>query len=385
MTTKVSNAELLAADKTTAAWLKLGKSERKLLLRGEQGGLCHFCGDPLPEDPALFDIARIPGHPYPKADYRDKSICYVGHPAIASGCSANGHQGKDHGNIPWFSQLTAVVQAREEVQRMRIRLGNRRDAVARGMDDPALIPGSVTGLDARIGAMEDDLTAEMAALMRNAQPIAVAAVHVLGVGPTTIARILSEIDIRRARSRSALHKLAGFAPGFDKMAKGDLDEESGRRKRGEKRPYNARLRTHCRIQAESFIKSGVSVVKKSEWPGLEPEERTELWNSLSWVERYRVARRHASGLYVIDYQERRAYTFDNRPDWTEDRRNSDALRITAKLFLSHLWEVWRGLDGLETPPPYPMTPMGGGHSGYISPQDRGWPTLAEVREEMAGK
>jgi hypothetical protein len=370
MATRLTNEQLLSTGKTTAAWLKLGKNERKLLLRAEQNDLCHFCGSPLPGDPSLFDIARTPGHPYSKADYRDKTICYVGHAAMASGCPANGHQGADHGNVPWFSQLAAVVQAREEVQRMRIRLGNRRLATERGMDDPSLIPGVVAGLDARIAKIEDDLTGEMGSLMREARPIALAAVQVLGVGPTTIARILAEIDIRKAPSRSSLHKFAGYAPGFDRMVKGEL--EDGKRKRGEKRPYNARLRVACFNQGEALLIQGISRIKKSAWPAAKPDERTEQWQALSWQERFGLAKRFGAELYACDYLERRAAT-DGDEKWaSEEHRNMDAIRRMMKLWLSHLWEVWRGLEGLETPPPYPMTAMGGGHSGYIAPSERGW-------------
>jgi len=371
MTSRLTNEQLLSTGKTTTAWLKLGKNERKLLLRTEQDGQCHFCGQLLPEDPSLFDIARTPGHPYSKADYRDKSICYVGHAAIASGCPANGHQGTDHGNIPWFSQLAAVVQAREEVQRMRIRVGNRRLATERGMDDPSLIPGVVAGLDARIGQMEDDLTDAMGALMKDARPIALAAMNVLGVGPTTFARILAEIDINKAPSRSSLHKFAGYAPGFDRMAKGEL--EDGKRKRGEKRPHNARLRVACFNQGEALIMQGISRIKKSAWPVANADERTEQWQTLSWRERFGLARRFGAELYACDYLERRAATEDDDKWASEAHRHMDAIRRMMKLFLSHLWEVWRGLEGLETPPPYPMTTMGGNHDGYIAPAERGWP------------
>ena len=41
-------------------------------------------------------------------------------------------------------------------------------------------------------------------------------------------------------------------------------------------------------------------------------------------------------------------------------------RKTVKLFLSHIWYKWRELEGLSTTEPYPMTEMGGKHTGLIT-------------------
>ncbi len=345
-------------------WEKMSKDQRKMLLREEQEGRCTECSRPLSESPRMFDLCREPGHGYSGNDYRDKSICYVKHPVC--------HQEEDHGNIPWFTNLTGYVQSREELQRMRVRLGNRNDAVMRGMDDSYLVPGAIFGLSEKIEALEDEMTSGIEELMKNAQPIALQAFDVLGVGPTTCARILAEIDISKARYPSSLHKFAGFAPGFDRMEKGEMGED-GKRKRGPKRPYNARLRVACRVQAESFIKVGVSRVKKSEWPDLDADERTEEWKALTWADKYRLGKKHAPSLYVIDYLKRRAKT-EGQDRWkSEDHRNSDGLRIMVKLFLSHLWERWRTLEGLSTERPYAITHLA--HSGYISPEERGWPSL----------
>ena len=359
---KITTKELINEGKTTLKWVKMGNDERKMWLRLEQDGKCPSCELDLPDKPRGFDIARQPDHPYSKKDYRDKSICYVRH----SIC----HQAVDHGNIPWFTQLAAVVQAREEVQRMRIRQGNRTLAIERNMDDPSLMPGSVAGLSDALSVIEDGLTKDLAELMKNAQPIAEHAVQVPGVGPTTIARVLAEIDIHRAEYRGSLHHFAGFVKGFDRMEKGEMGED-GRRKRGPKRPYNARLKTAMWNLTKSMVVYGISKVKKTEWPDMSPDERTEAWHSLTWGEKFAIGKRVAPELYVVDFLKQRA-KMETEDHWkSEDHRNNAAIRWTAKLFLSHLWEEWRKLEGLPTPLPYSIAILG--HSGYISPQERGWP------------
>lgn len=53
------------------------------------------------------------------------------------------------------------------------------------------------------------------------------------------------------------------------------------------------------------------------------------------------------------------------PEWTVGRINGIARWRAAKLFLSHLWEVWRELDGLPTRAPYAIEKLG--HESVINP------------------
>lgn len=53
------------------------------------------------------------------------------------------------------------------------------------------------------------------------------------------------------------------------------------------------------------------------------------------------------------------------------RRHRMAMRKMVKLFLSHLWEVWRTVEGMDTRPPYPHEYLG--HVTYYDPVDFGWP------------
>lgn len=55
------------------------------------------------------------------------------------------------------------------------------------------------------------------------------------------------------------------------------------------------------------------------------------------------------------------------PEWTLGRINNMALRYTAKMFLSHLWQVWREMEGLETRLPYPVEYLG--HTTILDPWD----------------
>lgn len=75
----------------------------------------------------------------------------------------------------------------------------------------------------------------------------------------------------------------------------------------------------------------------------------------------------SGGPYEEHYRQQRARLDDERPAWTDGRRHLTALRITEKLFLAHLWEVWRTALGLPTPRPWVETHGGHDPTSHIGP------------------
>ena len=47
-----------------------------------------------------------------------------------------------------------------------------------------------------------------------------------------------------------------------------------------------------------------------------------------------------------------------RPGWADGRKHLTALRAAEKLFLSHLWQVWRTALGLPVGEPYAHGELG---------------------------
>ena len=58
------------------------------------------------------------------------------------------------------------------------------------------------------------------------------------------------------------------------------------------------------------------------------------------------------GAYARLYQEQRRRLDETRATWPERRRHLTALRMTEKMFLAHLWLVWREALGLPVTRPY---------------------------------
>ena len=77
--------------------------------------------------------------------------------------------------------------------------------------------------------------------------------------------------------------------------------------------------------------------------------------------------------YERFYRKERQKAEEERSGWSDARKHYLALRKTQKLFLSHLWEVWRLAEGMEVSGPYAMVCLG--HSGKIDP----WEMVGEGR------
>lgn len=198
---------------------------------------------------------------------------------------------------------------------------------------------------------------------------------VKGIGPTLACKLLARLDITKAEYRSSFWKFCGLATvpgesyrcsdcglergfpagynvtgkhqsltertdkGNPKQCKGQLVKIAGpedevrvaqpRSGKGQKRDYDAYAKKVLYLCVSSFLKAG--------------------------------------GPYEEFYRKQRARAEIERPAWSDGRKHLWAVRKTEKLFLSHLWEVWRAAENLPLTEPYSKAHMN--HDGYIGPWD----------------
>lgn len=170
-----------------------------------------------------------------------------------------------------------------------------------------------------------------------------------GIGPVLAAGLAAHIDVEKAKSPSSVWKFAGLAPGADKRVK------------GEKLPFNGRLKTLCWKVGDSFVK----------FSGQDECFYGKLYREFKEEE----IRRNESGHYKAAAAEQLKIK-----NWKDDTitkarllegKLSDkhldmkARRKVVKIFLVHYWQKGREDRGLPVRPPYPGGILG--HDGIIPP------------------
>lgn len=176
------------------------------------------------------------------------------------------------------------------------------------------------------------------------KPLAQWAIDIRGIGPVLAAGLLAHIDVTRAETAGAVWRFAGLDP-------------TQEWNKGEKRPWNASLKTLCWKIGESFVK--VSGHPASLYGRLyrERKERDQARN-----ERGEFAEQAAAVLrdkkFRKDTVARQCYEKGILPPGHIHAR---AKRYAVKIFLSHYWEKGRLLAGLPIPNPFPIAHMGHAH------------------------
>ena len=209
-----------------------------------------------------------------------------------------------------------------QLQKIRIGLGNRNWAVENNRD---LTDNEASkfrhDLFDKIEEAENLVSLKMVNEIVN-HPVWPWLSEVKGVGPALGTQLLGLAgDISRAPSISSFWKFCGY--GVDEEGKAD------RLKKGEKSPYNKRLKSVVWKVGTSFLK--------------------------------------CNSPYRKIYDKWKEYYFENRTDWTAKHIHLASMRKMEKMFLSHLWLKWREAEGLPTSKPWAIEH--GGHVHYISPED----------------
>ena len=218
--------------------------------------------------------------------------------------------------------LRALVDLRNMLQLNRIAFGNRLSAIERGTDSGEASKSIIERWVERFQGLEDEADDDIADLVDD-MPIVDEMIKVKGIGKLLAAKLISMIDIKEADTVSALWRYCGYAV---------IDGERERPTKGEKLHYNARLKTTCYLVGTSFLRS--------------------------------------ASPYRSIYEDARVYYDANRPDWTKLHKHNAAMRKMIKVYLSHLWVVWRELEGLPVTALYVEEKLG--HTHYRTPGEFGW-------------
>ena len=179
------------------------------------------------------------------------------------------------------------------------------------------------------------------------------AMSITGIGPVLAAGLASHIDITKAPTAGHIWRFAGLDPTLEW-------------KKGERRPFNAKLRTLCWKIGESFIK-----VQNRE---------SDVYGKVFAARKLLEQERNEAGLFADQAKAKlekynigktteayKAYSVDKLPP---AHINARARRYAVKLFLAHYQHVAYE-SYYKEPPPKPYVIEHLGHAHYIAPPN--WP------------
>jgi len=177
-----------------------------------------------------------------------------------------------------------------------------------------------------------------AALKRyvEAQPVGRWMLTICGIGEVLAAGLLAHIDIAKCKTAGQIQSFAGLNPTMEW-------------KKGEKRPFNAKLKTLCWKIGESFVKVSN---RENDIYGhiykIRKEYEQEKNEKLEYSEQA-FARAEKVG------KSTEAYKYYSAGKLPPAHIQARAKRYAVKLFLSHLFSIWYELENHEKPPkPYPI-------------------------------
>jgi hypothetical protein len=284
--------------------------------------------------------------------------------------------------------LRWIADAYEQAQRVRLETGERLRAILQGRDhrdggartdDAASVlaqirAGEVDGPVPILGRTyrrhseaERDLRRAMLTALSD-HPAWPWLSRVKGIGPTLAARLLARLDVAKAPSPSSFWSYCGLAtvPGVEYRC-GTCGLRSSFPTRYRVRgPHNdARTGQKCSGQLEPIRgpDDGVRVAQPRPAAG-ERASYDQLAKKICYL--IGVSFLRSGSAYERYYRRERAKLQRERPGWSDGRIHFAALRKMEKLFLAHLWAVWREGVGLPATTPYAHAVLR--HEDYLPPE-----------------
>jgi hypothetical protein len=250
------------------------------------------------------------------------------------------------------SHARTLVDSYYQIQEVRKAVSNQVTASTKGVDEgPTAAIAHVAAQTARVETQIKTLLGRWA----ESHPAGEWALSQIGIGPVLAAGLLAHIDFERAHTAGAVWRFAGLDPTLVWN-------------KGQKRPYNARLKVLAWKISDSMVKlsgrkelpfyAGLYVQRKRY--ELERDERGG--NEETAAETLEVRN-------IRDAETRRVYESGHLPAGRLDLR---ARRYASKLLLAHFWQVGREAAGLEAPRPYAVEHGGHAHVIEVPPPGALW-------------
>jgi len=251
-------------------------------------------------------------------------------------------------------ELRLIIDNYYTIQQQRVRSGNQRNMMSKTKEPHELF----NWYESQFDVVEKEIKKILQYYTLN-HPVGQWMNQQLGIGPVVSAALLAHIDIEKAPTVGHIYSFAGLV-------------SSIKWEKGQRRPWNARLKTICWQAGQGFIKNsnkdnsfyGRLYRERKEWE----TEQNELlaFKDLAEVRKSQVGKNTEAYKY---------YSIGNLPP---AHINARAARFAVKMFLSHLHEYWYEWH-YKKPAPAPYVIAHLGHVHKIErpelikePVEKGW-------------
>ena len=240
------------------------------------------------------------------------------------------------------AEVRYLVDSYYMMQKNRMRLASQTRALEEQKEPAALAPW----LTAQSERFEREIKKALHVWAQE-QPVGKWCFSICGIGPVITAGLLAHIDIEKASTAGKIWSFAGLNP-------------TVKWNKGEKRPWNASLRTLSWKIGESFVKVS----------GRDNDIYGKLWLARKELEQ----RRNDEGKNKEEALRKaptvgkstEAYKHYSAGHLPPGQIHARAKRYAVKMFLSHLHHVMY-LSHYKTAPPKPWIIEHGGHTDVILP------------------
>lgn len=267
-------------------------------------------------------------------------------------------------------EIRLIIDSFYSIQHLRIEIGNRMKMLVR--DYPEEVTEEKAGelhemISGNLIRTEKEIEKRVRVFIK---PLPLYQLwlkpHVKGIAELLGGALIAAIeDIGKFDTVSKLWIYCGIGlkPALDKEGNPLLDGDGNilyeiqRKKKGEKINYSPFLKTLCWKIGESFVKTGTR----------------GFYGDMYKKYKERETRKQArAGVQIVAEGDAQKLRKEGKKAIGKAHIHNRARRKAVKLFLSHLWEVWREIEGLPTRVPYVIEhqPDTGVTHHYIDPP--GW-------------
>lgn len=348
----------------------------KETLATKQDHLCAISGEPLSEDPSLFDKDRF----VPKAE--NGTYTEPGNTRVVDPVAHMARHNILRIREEQLEQLKSLFDDRVQIMALMLGENNRLKAYTRRVDHQH----SETALFLeenlkRVRSRLDIIDAHLETLvLKYDHPLATVALNVPGLGPITVAALLSYVDFQKQVCSVCRHSIEPSEP---------------------PRISNPLWKSaYCTCKDPTLIYAAATPSSLWKYVGLDKASyeryekgmagggnktlRTVLWNSANVMMKmrsspYRIIYDRTKTRLAASEKIVKSRNTDGKlvevmwKDTKPSHRHGAALRAIMKHILADFWYAGRVLNGLPTVEPYVGAVLG--HQHIVSPRERGWAGL----------